>query len=99
LLARRNAVAVETARGWRLAKEKASRKIDAVVALSFASLDVVERPPAGPVRLLNPNDLGVRLPLLDRQAQRTPTADGESGPNWASPNSFAQRVLRERYGR
>jgi len=38
-----NAVAVETARGWRLSKEKASRKIDAVVALSFAALDALER--------------------------------------------------------
>jgi phage terminase large subunit-like protein len=37
-----NAAAVETARGWRLAKEKASRKIDGVVALSFAALDAVE---------------------------------------------------------
>ena len=39
------AVAVETGRGWRLAKEKASRKIAAVVALSFACLDTLERQP------------------------------------------------------
>jgi phage terminase large subunit-like protein len=38
-----NAVAIDTGRGWRLAKEKASRKIDAVVALSFACLDAAER--------------------------------------------------------
>jgi hypothetical protein len=31
-----NAVAVEAGRGWRLAKEKASRKIDAIVALAMA---------------------------------------------------------------
>ena len=31
-----NSVVVESPRGWRLAKEKASRKIDAAVALSFA---------------------------------------------------------------
>ena len=31
-----NAVAIETPRGWRLAKEKSSRKIDGAVALSFA---------------------------------------------------------------
>jgi phage terminase large subunit-like protein len=36
------ATAVETARGWRLAKEKSSRKIDGAVALSFAVLDAVE---------------------------------------------------------
>ncbi len=33
-----NSVVVETPRGWRLAKEKASRKIDGCVALSFAVL-------------------------------------------------------------
>ena len=33
-------------RGWRLAKEKASRKIDGVVALSFACLDAVAAPPS-----------------------------------------------------
>ncbi len=38
-----NAVAIETARGWRIAKEKASRKVDAAVALSFACLDAVPR--------------------------------------------------------
>jgi hypothetical protein len=35
-LAVSRAVAVETARGWRIAKEKASHKIDAVVALAIA---------------------------------------------------------------
>lgn len=33
-----NAVAVDTGRGWRLAKEKASKKIDAIASLSFAVL-------------------------------------------------------------
>ena len=42
-----NAVAVESARGWRLAKEKSSRKIDAVVALSFACLDALDRESGG----------------------------------------------------
>jgi phage terminase large subunit-like protein len=39
-----NSVVVESARGWRLAKEKASRKIDAVVALSFAVWLAVQGP-------------------------------------------------------
>jgi phage terminase large subunit-like protein len=43
-----NAVAVETGRGWRLAKEKASRKIDGLVALSFACLDALGRPSGPP---------------------------------------------------
>jgi len=36
-----NAVAVDSGRGWRLAKEKASRKIDGLVALSFACLSAI----------------------------------------------------------
>jgi hypothetical protein len=40
-----NAVAIETARGWRLAKEKSSSKIDGLAALSFACLDAIERQP------------------------------------------------------
>jgi phage terminase large subunit-like protein len=31
-------VSIETPRGWRIAKEKASRKIDAIVALAMACL-------------------------------------------------------------
>jgi phage terminase large subunit-like protein len=38
-----NAVAVETSRGLRLAKEKASRKIDALAALSFACVEAAGR--------------------------------------------------------
>jgi phage terminase large subunit-like protein len=45
-----NAVAVDTGRGWRLAKEKSSRKIDGVVALSFACLDAL-RSAWSPMRL------------------------------------------------
>ena len=39
-----NSVVVETPRGWRLAKEKASRKIDGAVALSFAVSAAVQGP-------------------------------------------------------
>src|SRR5439155_8920831 len=48
-----NAVAVETGRGWRLAKEKSSRKIDGVVALSFACLDAIQKTNS-PMRLCVP---------------------------------------------
>ncbi|MGH2358946.1 MAG: hypothetical protein ACRDGM_00145 [bacterium] len=37
-----NTVAVESSRGWRIAKEKASKKIDAIVALSMACLAAIE---------------------------------------------------------
>jgi hypothetical protein len=40
-LAVQRSVAIETSRGWRLAKEKASHKIDVVVALSLAALGAV----------------------------------------------------------
>jgi phage terminase large subunit-like protein len=46
-----NAVAVETGRGWRLAKEKASRKIDAIVALALAvhaAIAEASKPALGP---------------------------------------------------
>lgn len=36
-------VAVETARGWRIAKEKASHKIDVVIALTMAALGAVRQ--------------------------------------------------------
>lgn len=45
-----NAVAIETPRGLRLAKERSSRKIDALAALSFATLETITRTPASPYR-------------------------------------------------
>lgn len=39
-----NTVAVESSRGWRIAKEKASRKIDAIVALALAVVTALRRP-------------------------------------------------------
>ena len=37
-----SSVALETARGWRIAKNKTSHKIDVVVALALASLATIE---------------------------------------------------------
>jgi phage terminase large subunit-like protein len=42
-LAVSRAVALETSRGWRIAKEKASHKIDVVVALAMAALGAVQQ--------------------------------------------------------
>jgi hypothetical protein len=42
-LAVSRAVAIETSRGWRIAKEKASHKIDVVVALAQAALGAVQQ--------------------------------------------------------
>jgi len=41
-----NTIAIETPRGFRISKEKASRKIDAIVALSMACVAALDRPTA-----------------------------------------------------
>jgi phage terminase large subunit-like protein len=46
------AVAVETSRGWRIAKEKASHKIDVLVALAMAALAATKAPDCRVVKLL-----------------------------------------------
>jgi phage terminase large subunit-like protein len=43
-LAVSRAVAIESPRGWRIAKEKQSHKIDVVVALAMAALAAVQNP-------------------------------------------------------
>jgi phage terminase large subunit-like protein len=47
-----NTVAVEGPRGWRIAKEKASRKIDAIVALAMASVAAIEGKNVAQVRMV-----------------------------------------------
>ncbi len=51
-LAISRAVAFETPRGWRIAKEKASHKIDVVVALAMAALGAVKKGQAPPVPIV-----------------------------------------------
>jgi hypothetical protein len=41
-------VAVESPRGFRLAKEKAGKKIDLIVALNMACLVALDEPPSAP---------------------------------------------------
>ena len=45
------AIALETTRGWRIAKEKSSSKIDAVVALAMAALAAVRKGEVGQMRM------------------------------------------------
>lgn len=54
-----NAVAIESPRGWRLAKEKSSRKIDGCVALSFAATDALKLS-TGPRRKFRVMDATIR---------------------------------------
>jgi hypothetical protein len=49
-LAISRAVAVETARGWRISKEKQSHKVDVVVALAMAAHACVEGQSSAPLR-------------------------------------------------
>jgi phage terminase large subunit-like protein len=51
-----NTVAVESPRGWRIAKEKSSKKIDAIVALAMACVAAVERKEKRQPRSLHPFD-------------------------------------------
>lgn len=37
-----HAIALQTSRGWRIAKEKTSHKIDAIVALAMACISAIE---------------------------------------------------------
>jgi phage terminase large subunit-like protein len=61
-----NTIAVESPRGWRIAKEKAARKIDAIVALAMACVAAVEEPFINP-GLPGPEAHGVRTTAALRQ--------------------------------
>jgi phage terminase large subunit-like protein len=58
-----NTVAVESSRGWRIAKESTNKKIDAIVALSMACMVAIEEPP---------RQSGLRLQVV---ARRVPVPD------------------------
>jgi phage terminase large subunit-like protein len=76
------AVAVETARGWRIAKEKASHKIDVVVALAMAALGVVRdgtTPDFFADGVLASNLSDHRQPLLDRRELELMARDRDGG--------------------
>jgi hypothetical protein len=64
-----NTIAVESPRGFRIAKEKASRKIDSIVALSMACVAALDAPP--PAHLPD---------LLMRFWDRVKTWSGTSSP-------------------
>ena len=70
-----NAVAIETPRGLRIAKEKASKKIDAIVALSMACCAALDHPAREPLDLwvagdrLFEEDVDVAQRLRDQDLQ------------------------------
>ena len=54
-------VALETTRGWRIAKEKTSHKIDVIVALAQAALGAVQQA-SGNDGAINPGELMLAPP-------------------------------------
>jgi len=66
-LAIQRAIAVETSRGWRIAKEKTSHKIDVVVALGMAALGAVQGGIAHQPLVVSSNVLArARMPMRAR---------------------------------
>jgi hypothetical protein len=54
-LAISRAIAVETPRGWRIAKEKSSHKIDVVVALAMSAYAAIQQSHVQPVPIVSPS--------------------------------------------
>ena len=75
-------VAVENPRGWRIAKEKASRKIDAIVALAIACVAAMQ---TGKNREFSAEDIwagGERTLYLDGLDVLGVTAGRRNKPDW-----------------
>lgn len=65
-----NTVAIETPRGFRIAKEKASRKIDAIVALSMACVAALDHCQLPPLELLGGNERPLTTAEIEEENQR-----------------------------
>jgi hypothetical protein len=93
-LAISRAVAIETTRGWRIAKEKQSHKIDVVVALAMACHAAVEGQASVPMRI-HPDNL-VQMRARARNPQFAQHRMGAGLPGIASgfgptPESVGER--------
>ena len=75
---RSRAVAVETSRGLKISKERASHKIDVVVALAIAALGAVQKPTA-------PTPMVVMPELRSRSIHRPELA---FGAEYSPPDSI-----------
>jgi phage terminase large subunit-like protein len=82
-------VAIETGRGFRIAKEKASNKIDAIVALSMACVAALDQP-EGP-RLPTPEEEAEELRSLRAFARRT----GFALPPWGGWENYVDDGLND----
>lgn len=77
-----NAVAVETPRGFRMAKEKASRKIDAIAALSMACCAALDYPQLPPLQLLGGNVAPRSAVEIEAEHRREEQRRYEEGVGW-----------------
>jgi phage terminase large subunit-like protein len=97
-----NAVAVDSGRGWRLAKEKSSRKIDGVAGLSFAALDAIENAGGSGGGVAGIIEHGGLLMGRDRERElyRDPRGDEpaaeadepDEGDEWRADGTLIQRL-------
>ena len=95
------AIAVETPRGWRIAKEKSAHKIDVIVALAMSAYGAIQRSHVEPVKIVQPgiwskNGGWISDPCPTADAGRTTTQkfydyyNNGGGSSWpgSSPSSF-----------
>jgi hypothetical protein len=75
-LAASRAIAIETPRGWRIAKEKQSHKIDVIVALGMAAHAAIEAQSEPPAFIITDEDLRVIAASGGRYG------GGGNGPEW-----------------
>ena len=78
-LAVSRAVALETSRGWRIAKEKASNKIDAIVALAMACCAALDAPMPKPLMIYA---VDAAPPELSREEQVMRGLDAFTWRSW-----------------
>jgi phage terminase large subunit-like protein len=88
-LAIQRAIAVETSRGWRIAKEKASHKIDVVVALAQAALAAVQKGEQGWMRMGFTSADGVGRITWRDEEPRT-----HSRIRWITVNELGEEIRR-----
>jgi hypothetical protein len=100
-LAISRAVAIETTRGWRIAKEKASHKIDVLVALAMACHAAVEGQASAPLKIHPDNLATMRMAVPhSRYGRRVPMSSlphGLQHNKFTLLNEFPSRAAQARH--
>jgi phage terminase large subunit-like protein len=106
-LAVSRSVAVETGRGWRIAKEKASHKIDVVVAIAMAALGAAHQGQAKTEYAFIPvpssrsifATRSARLGTIEQRDAEDDAAEARSRRSWQLRRARWGRLRAIRYGR